>query len=152
MYIIIQIQPQLGGIQSINRKAGYKGGPIQSFVTMQITAMQGTQIWIEVTQGGSPVSQVIIEWIQNNQYKIEWGQNYDSQTGSMQIPVLYISTLVQLYSQGYMSSDPHLPRFFSYQSLFTFFMLIQITGDNLLVLFVGWEGVGFCWISFILVD
>ncbi len=142
MYQTIQIQPQLGGLLSINRKCGQRGGPIQSFFTMQITAILGTQIWIEVTQGGSPVSQVITEWIVGNNQKIEWGQNFDSQTGSMLIPILYISTQVQQYSQGYMGSDPHLPRFFSYQSLFTFFMQIQITGDNQLVQFVGWEGVG----------
>lgn len=53
----------------------------------------------------------------------------------MFIPVLYISSLVQIYSLGYMNDDPHLSRFFSYLSLFTFFMLILITGENLLVLF-----------------
>ena len=142
MYQTIQIQPQLGGQLSINRKCGQKGGPLLSFFTMQVTAILGTQIWIEVTQGGSPVTLGLADWIVGNYQKIEWSQNFDSLTGSMLIPVLYISTLVQLYSQGYMGSDPHLPRFFSYQSLFTFFMLILITGDNQLVLFVGWEGVG----------
>lgn len=144
MYQVIQIQPQLGGLLSINRKCGYYGigGPIQSFLTMQITAILGTQIWIEITQSGAPVSQILTEWIVGNYQKIEWGQNFDSQTSSMLIPVLYISTQVQQYSQGYMGSDPHLPRFFSYQSIFTFFMQIQITGDNQLVQFVGWEGVG----------
>lgn len=142
MYQTILIQPQLGGQLSINRKCGQKGGPLLSFFTMQVTAILGTQIWIEVTQGGSPVTLGLADWIVGNYQKIEWSQNFDSLTGSMLIPVLYISTLVQLYSQGYMGSDPHLPRFFSYQSLFTFFMLILITGDNQLVLFVGWEGVG----------
>ncbi len=142
MYQTIQVQPQLSGLLSINRKCGYNGGPKQSFLIMQITAILGTQIWIEVTQGGAPVSIYLTDWIVGNYQKITWSQNFDSLTSSMLIPVLYISTLVQQYSQGYMGSDPHLPRFFSYQSLFTFFMLILITGDNQLVQFVGWEGVG----------
>jgi NADH-ubiquinone oxidoreductase chain 5 len=60
----------------------------------------------------------------------------------MLIPIIWISTMVHLYSIGYMSNDPHQQRFFSYLSLFTFWMLIMVTADNLLLLFAGWEGVG----------
>ena len=56
--------------------------------------------------------------------------------------VTFISTLVHLYSTEYMSEDPHLPRFMSYLSLFTFFMLMLVTSNNFLQMFVGWEGVG----------
>ena len=102
-----------------------------------------TIIFIEVIYGGTPISQKQTEWIiTSNQINIEWAQVYDSQTVSMQIPVLYISTQVQQYSYSYMSGDPHISRFFSYLSIFTFFMQIQITAENLQVLFVGWEGVG----------
>lgn len=58
----------------------------------------------------------------------------------MFIPIIFISFLVQLYSYNYMSNDPHIIRFYSYLSLFTFFMLLLICGDNLLILFLGWEG------------
>lgn len=132
----------MGAIQSNNRKTGQIGGPIQSTITMIITAIIGTQIWIEVSYGGSPVTIKQIEWIGNGYQNIEWSQMYDSQTSSMLQPVLYVSAQVQQYSQGYMEGDPHRSRFFSYLSLFTFFMQILITGDNLQVLFVGWEGVG----------
>ena len=60
----------------------------------------------------------------------------------MLLVVTIISSLVHLYSLDYMITDPHLPRFMSYLSLFTFFMLILITGNNFVVLFLGWEGVG----------
>lgn len=143
MYLTIQIQPQLGATLSVNRKCGLQGGPIQSTIQMIITATQATIVWFEVGQGGSPVTQVISDWIvTSDQLNIQWTQTYDSQTSAMQIPVLYVSAQVQQYSQGYMSTDPHKPRFFSYLSLFTFFMQIQITADNLQVQFVGWEGVG----------
>ena len=68
----------------------------------------------------------------------------------MLIPVLIVSSLVHIYSISYMSHDPHNQRFFSYLSLFTFMMIILVTGNNYLVMFVGWEGVGIC--SYLLVN
>lgn len=68
----------------------------------------------------------------------------------MFIPIIFISFLVQLYSYNYMSGDPHIIRFYSYLSLFTFFMLILVTGDNILILFLGWEGVGLA--SYLLIN
>lgn len=150
MYISLLLQPQQGAIQSINFKCGHKGGPILSMLTMLLTAIIGTIIWIEVTLNGSPVTLILGDWIVTSIYKIEWGLNFDSLTSSMQIPILYVGTMVQIYSQGYMGSDPHLPRFYSYLSLFVFMMLILVTGDNLLVLFVGWEGVGLA--SYLLIN
>jgi NADH:ubiquinone oxidoreductase subunit 5 (subunit L)/multisubunit Na+/H+ antiporter MnhA subunit len=64
--------------------------------------------------------------------------------------VTLISTLVHLYSSSYMSGDPHITRFMSYLSLFTFFMIILVTADNFLQLFLGWEGVGIC--SYLLIN
>ena len=75
---------------------------------------------------------------------------FDSLTVSMCVVVTFISFLVHLYSTEYMSHDPHLPRFMSYLSLFTFFMLILISADNFLQMFVGWEGVGLC--SYLLIN
>nr|YP_626451.1 NADH dehydrogenase subunit 5 [Metarhizium anisopliae]AAW58821.1 NADH dehydrogenase subunit 5 [Metarhizium anisopliae] len=79
-----------------------------------------------------------------------WNFQFYSLTVSMLLPVLVICTLVHFYSIGYMSHDPHSQRFFSYLSLFTFMMIILVTGNNYLVMFVGWEGVGVC--SYLLVS
>lgn len=68
----------------------------------------------------------------------------------MLVVVVSISTLVHVYSSSYMEHDPHLPRFMSYLSLFTFFMLILVTADNFVQMFLGWEGVGFC--SYLLIN
>jgi NADH-quinone oxidoreductase subunit L len=73
----------------------------------------------------------------------------DSVSVIMSFVVLGVSLLVHFYSCGYMLGDPHVPRFMSYLSLFTFFMLILVTSDNFLQLFLGWEGVGLC--SYLLV-
>lgn len=137
MYQTLLIQPLITSLVP-NRKTGIQIGPQQSTMNMILTALLAIIIWIEVGYGGCGISQTQGNWmVTSSQLNIEWAQTYDSQTSAMQIPVLFVSAQVQLYSCGYMSSDPHKTRFFSYQSIFTFFMQIQITGDNLLVMFVG---------------
>lgn len=84
----------------------------------------------------------VSSWVHSDVLKIDWFLSFDSLTCTMLIVVTFISSLVHLYSNEYMSADPHLPRFMSYLSLFTFFMLILVTGNNFLQMFVGWEGVG----------
>jgi len=83
-------------------------------------------------------------WINSELFQIDWGFYVDNLTIIMLLVVNIISMLVHLYSMDYMEHDPHLSRFMSYLSLFTFFMLILITGDNFIILFLGWEGVGLC--------
>nr|WGU20058.1 NADH dehydrogenase subunit 5 [Phytophthora sp. ML-2023a] len=89
-------------------------------------------------------------WINSGLFNCNWCFLFDSLTMIMLIVVTSISTLVHLYSSQYMANDPHLSRFMSYLSLFTFFMLILVTGDNFIQMFVGWEGVGFC--SYLLIN
>jgi proton-translocating NADH-quinone oxidoreductase chain L len=89
-------------------------------------------------------------WIVADSLHIDWSFCFDSLTSIMLIVVTFISTLVHLYSTEYMEYDPHLPRFMSYLSLFTFFMLILITANNFLQMFVGWEGVGLA--SYLLIN
>lgn len=83
-------------------------------------------------------------WIDVVNLPISFGLRYDSLTAIMFIVVTTVSSVVHLYSCVYMYSDPFLSRFMSYLSLFTFFMFLLVSADNLLVLFMGWEGVGLC--------
>lgn len=68
----------------------------------------------------------------------------------MLLVITTISTLVHIFSMAYMAGDPHIPRFMSYLSLFTFLMVILVSSDNYLQLFIGWEGVGLC--SYLLIN
>ena len=68
---------------------------------------------------------------------VSWGFLFDGLTVSMLLPVLIVSSLVHIFSIDYMGQDPHNQRFFSYLSMFTFFMLVLVTGDNYLLMFVG---------------
>ena len=86
----------------------------------------------------------IIEWISSGNLKVNWSINIDPLSSIMLVVVTSVSSLVHLYSIGYMSHDPNKPRFMSYLSLFTFAMLMLVVSDNFLQLFFGWEGVGLC--------
>src|SRR6202790_3565073 len=81
-------------------------------------------------------------WINSGELQVAWSLRVDTLTAVMLVVVNTISSLVHLYSIGYMDEDPYRPRFFSYLSLFTFAMLMLVTSDNLVQLFFGWEGVG----------
>jgi NADH-ubiquinone oxidoreductase chain 5 len=96
------------------------------------------------------VSANLFKWMDSEWFNILWDFQFNSLTVAMLIPVLIISSLVHLYSIGYMNGDPHNQRFFSYLSLFTFMMIILVTANNYLLMFVGWEGVGVC--SYLLVS
>ncbi len=87
---------------------------------------------------------VIFEWISSGGFKANWSINIDPLSSVMLVVVTFVSALVHIYSIGYMSHDPHKPRFMSYLSLFTFSMLALVVSDNFLQLFFGWEGVGLC--------
>jgi len=86
----------------------------------------------------------ILEWISSGNFSANWSINIDPLSSVMLLVVTLVSTLVHIYSIGYMSHDPFKPRFMSYLSLFTFSMLALIVSDNFLQLFFGWEGVGLC--------
>ena len=92
----------------------------------------------------------LASWINSEILHVDWGFLFDSLTVVMCCVVTFVSSIVHLYSTEYMAYDPHLPRFMSYLSLFTFFMLILVTADNFIQMFVGWEGVGLC--SYLLIN
>ena len=81
-------------------------------------------------------------WINSGDLQVAWSLRVDTLTAVMLVVVNTVSSLVHVYSIGYMDEDPYRPRFFSYLSLFTFAMLMLVTADNLVQLFFGWEGVG----------
>ena len=84
----------------------------------------------------------LFPWINSGDLQVAWSLRVDTLTAVMLVVVNTVSSLVHLYSIGYMDEDPHRPRFFGYLSLFTFAMLMLVTADNLVQLFFGWEGVG----------
>ena len=86
----------------------------------------------------------IVEWISSGNFKVDWSIKIDPLSSIMLVVVTSVSSLVHLYSIGYMNHDQNKPRFMTYLSLFTFAMLMLVVSDNFLQLFFGWEGVGLC--------
>ncbi len=86
----------------------------------------------------------LLTWIVSGDFTADWTLRVDAMTATMFVVVTWVSAVVHVYSVGYMSHDDHQPRFMAYLSLFTFFMLMLVTADNLVQLFLGWEGVGLC--------
>jgi len=152
MYLSIIILPLLGSIVSgfFGRKVGVFGAQIITCLSIIITTILAILAFFEVGFNNMPITLNLFRWIDSEWYNITWGFQIDSLTTSMLIPVLIISSLVHIYSISYMSADPHNQRFFSYLSLFTFMMIILVTANNYLLMFVGWEGVGVC--SYLLVS
>ena len=152
MYLALITLPILGSIISgfFGRKIGVSGARIITCTCVIITTILAIIIFFEVGLNQIPVRIELFRWIDAESLNVKWGFNFDSLTVSMLIPVLIVSSLVHVYSIGYMSHDPHNQRFFSYLSLFTFMMIILVTADNFLLMFVGWEGVGVC--SYLLVS
>jgi len=152
MYLAIIILPLLGSIVSgfFGRKVGVTGSQLITCTSVIVTTLLSVLAFIEVGLNNIPVSLQLFRWVDSETLNVLWSFNFDSLTVSMLIPVLIVSSLVHVYSIGYMSHDPHNQRFFSYLSLFTFMMIILVTSDNYLLMFVGWEGVGVC--SYLLVS
>ena len=152
MYLIIIILPLLASIASgfFGRKIGVNGSHLITCASVITTTLLATIAFFEVGLSNIPVSVKLFTWIDSESLNVSWSFNFDSLTVSMLIPVLIVSSLVHIYSIGYMSHDPHNQRFFSYLSLFTFMMIILVTSNNYLLMFVGWEGVGVC--SYLLVS
>ena len=152
MYLALIILPLLGSIVSgfLGRKVGISGSQLITCFCIIIATILAIAAFIEVGLNNIPVTIHLMRWIDVGSLNITWGFYFDSLTVSMLIPVYIVSSLVHVYSIGYMSHDPHNQRFFSYLSLFTFMMVILVTANNFLLMFVGWEGVGIC--SYLLVS
>ena len=152
MYLAIIILPLLGAIVSgfFGRKVGVSGAQLITSFSIVVTTLLAIVTFFEVGISNIPVSINLFKWIDSESLNVLWGFHFDSLTVSMLIPVLIVSSVVHIYSIGYMSHDPHNQRFFSYLSLFTFMMIILVTANNFLLMFVGWEGVGIC--SYLLVS
>lgn len=129
---------------------GFYGSAILSTSCLILAFIVSTFIFYEVAFIGCFSYINFTSWISSETLNVDWGFMFDSLTAVMCCVVTFISCLVHLYSTEYMSHDPHLPRFMSYLSLFTFFMLILVTADNFVQMFVGWEGVGLC--SYLLIN
>ena len=145
MYHLIVFLPLLGFLLAglFPKTLGVKGC---EYITTGFLMISAVLSWVAffsagVNGHGAEVVEVL-RWVNTGEFTANWNFRIDTLTVVMLVVVNTVSSLVHLYSIGYMHHDPHRPRFFAYLSLFTFAMLMLVTSDNLLQMFFGWEGVG----------
>lgn len=139
MYLGLICLPFLGSLTSglLGRKLGVTGAQIVTCACIILSTLMCITAFYEVSLSDSSVYINLNSWIDSELINVSWGFIFDSLTTSMLLAVIIVSSLVHIFSVDYISSDPHNQRFFSYLSLFTFFMVILCVADNYLVIFVG---------------
>lgn len=144
MYSVLIFLPILGSIAAglYGRVAGVKGAQIITTSCIRISAILSLVAFYEVALCNSPVQIDFGRWIDCGLINIHWSFMFDSLTVRILLAVLIVSSLVHVFSIDYISADPHNQRFFSYLRIFTFFIVILVTANNYLVIFVGWEFIG----------
>ncbi|MCE9651394.1 MAG: NADH-quinone oxidoreductase subunit L [Parvibaculum sp.] len=144
MYSAIVFLPLLGFLIAgiFGRWLGPRGAQLVTSGLLVVSAVLAIIAFPNVTFGGVTEHVQIMTWIDSGAFESDWRLRIDALTAVMLVVVTSVSALVHIYSIGYMSHDPHQPRFFAYLSLFTFAMLMLVTADNFIQLFFGWEGVG----------
>ncbi|MCL2385786.1 MAG: NADH-quinone oxidoreductase subunit L, partial [Alphaproteobacteria bacterium] len=146
MYPAIVFLPLLGFLIAgpFGRQIGSRPSELVTTSLLFLSFVFSWVAFFQVALGTAPASVSLIDnWFTSGELRVDWALKIDTLTAVMLIVVTTVSSLVHLYSIGYMREDPYpRPRFFSYLSLFTFAMLMLVTADNLVQMFFGWEGVG----------
>ena len=123
---------------------GDRNSEIITSLLVTISAILSAFVLYNVIVNDYQENIIIAKWIDSGSLDVNWSIKVDALSSIMLVVVTSVSSLVHIYSIGYMSHDPHKPRFMAYLSLFTFAMLMLVTSDNFIQLFFGWEGVGLC--------
>ena len=146
MELSIIFLPLIASIISgfFGRFIGDRNSEIITSLLVSISAILSIYVFYEVIVNNYQENILIAKWINSGSLDVNWSMNIDPLSSVMLVVVTLVSSLVHVYSIGYMSHDPHKPRFMAYLSLFTFAMLMLVTSDNFIQLFFGWEGVGLC--------
>ena len=146
MELSIIFLPLIASIISgfFGRYIGDRNSEIVTSALVSISALLSIHVLYQVIVNQYEENIVIATWISSGSLDVNWSMLIDPLSAVMLVVVTSVSALVHIYSIGYMSHDPHKPRFMAYLSLFTFAMLMLVTSDNFIQLFFGWEGVGLC--------
>nr|YP_010388666.1 NADH dehydrogenase subunit 5 [Leontynka pallida]UPQ43833.1 NADH dehydrogenase subunit 5 [Leontynka pallida] len=129
----------------VARAIGHRGALFVSLFGLGVAAAASGLIWVEVCLNGCPVWMDLGGvWFAAGSFQVGWTLCFDMLTAHMLLTVTSVSFAVHCYALLYMRADPHHSLFMSYLSLFTFFMLVLVTADNLVSMLVGWEGIGVC--------
>jgi NADH-quinone oxidoreductase subunit L len=142
---LLTVFPPLAGaiiVGLFSRTIGDRAAQIITCGLMLVALIASIPVFNAVALHGEVHNHLIATWIKSGTFEVSWRIHIDTLTAVMLLVVNGVSAMVHLYSVGYMAHDKSVPRFMSYLSLFTFFMLMLVSSSNLLQMFFGWEGVG----------
>ena len=144
MEILIIALPLIASIISgfFGRFIGDRNSELITSFLVSISAVLSILVLYQVIINQYEDNIIIATWINSGTLNVNWSMKIDALSAIMLVVVTSVSSLVHIYSIGYMSHDPHKPRFMAYLSLFTFAMLMLVTSDNFIQLFFGWFGFG----------
>src|SRR5580658_939424 len=144
MYAAIVFLPIIGSAIAglLGRVIGARASEIVTTGLLFVSAALSIYAFYDVALLGHGEILRIGQWMVSGTFEADWMIRVDTLTAVMLVVVTGVSSLVHLYSVGYMHDDTSRPRFFAYLSLFTFAMLMLVTANNFLQMFFGWEGVG----------
>ena len=151
LYIAPVFLPLIGAAITglFGRVLGDRPSQYISCGAMGLGALASIFVFNNVVMQGEVQQIYLFNWMTSGTFVVDWALRIDELSAMMVFTVSIVSFLIHVYSIGYMAHDPHVPRFFAYLSLFTFFMLALVTADNFLQLYFGWEGVGL--VSYLLI-
>lgn len=129
-------------VGSVGNLLGNRFSHVLSCGFLITSAVLSVFIFNDIVMGKKVLTIPLLNWITVGDFSVQWSLHFDALSAVMVGVVTIVSSLVHVYSIGYMERDPSIPRFMSYLSLFTFMMLMLVTAGNLGQLFFGWEGVG----------
>ena len=144
IYVAIVFLPLIAAAIAglLGRLIGDRGAQVVTCSAVALSAILSGWVFFQFANGADKVIVPLSRWMIAGTFDVNWSLRIDALTAVMLVVVNSVSCMVHIYSIGYMSHDKSIPRFMSYLSLFTFFMLMLVTANNLVQLFFGWEGVG----------
>ncbi len=142
---LIPLVPLLGSLINIffGRRLGRTIAGLLASASVGFSFVVSLWVFLRLPQGGM-IKDLLFTWIESQPFKVEIAFMADPLTAVMLLVITGVGLLIHIYSLGYMGHDEGMIRYFAYLNLFIFFMLLLVMADNLLLLFVGWEGVGLC--------
>ncbi|MBD3581835.1 NADH-quinone oxidoreductase subunit L [Flavobacterium selenitireducens] len=144
--LLLLLAPFAGFLFNVffGKKLGHNGAGYLATFAVFVSFLVTHFYFVQINQTAQPVTVKLFDWIQLGKFSIDFGIVLDQLSLLWLMFVTGIGSLIHLYSVSYMHDDENRHKFFAYLNLFIFFMVTLVTGSNLLVMFIGWEGVGLC--------
>ena len=146
LVLLLLLTPFVGFLFNVffGKKVGKTVSGAIGTLTIVVSFIASIYFFIQINETKQPIQVSLFDWIEVSNFKLKFGFLLDQLSILWLLFVTGIGSLIHLYSISYMHDDENMHKFFAYLNLFIFFMITLVIGSNLLIMFIGWEGVGLC--------